>query len=88
MKQFFDLAVFLIPFFGFSQSEINYQKPPVFKECAATPFEDLRECFRFQLHTFIFENFEILEEVKEDNYKGEVKLLFEVDKDESFKLYF
>ena len=88
MKHIFVLVVFLFSFIGFSQTEINYQKPPVFKECADQPFDGLKECFRYQLHSFIFNNFQIPDNVTSENYKGEVKLLFEVDKDGEFQIIF
>ena len=88
MKYIFVLVVFLFSFKGFSQTEINYQKSPVFPGCETKPFEDLKECFRFQLHSFIFEKFKIPENLKTENYKGEVKLLFEVDKEGQFQIIF
>ncbi|WP_295830001.1 gliding motility protein RemB [uncultured Winogradskyella sp.] len=88
MKYIFVLVVFLFSIKGFSQTEINYQKSPVFPGCETKPFDGLKECFRFQLHNFIFENFKIPDNIMNEGYKGEVKLLFEVDKEGKFQIIF
>ena len=88
MRHILFLIFFISGFYGFSQTEINYEKPPVFSKCSNEPYDALKECFRFQLHSFIYENFKIPEAVSNENYKGEVKLLFEVDKDGKFQIIF
>lgn len=88
MKYVFILAISILSFQLRAQTEINYQKPPVFSECANRPFEELKECFRFQLHSFIFNNFKIPQNITDKDYNDAIKLLFEVDKDGVFQLIF
>ncbi|SHG68687.1 gliding motility protein RemB [Winogradskyella jejuensis] len=88
MRYIIAFILLLASFKATSQTEINYQKPPVFPECESKPFEDIQECFRFQLHSFIFENFKIPEVVSSENYKGDVKILFEVDIEGKFQIIF
>ena len=71
-----------------AQTEINYQKPPVFDECSDEELSNIKDCFRFQLHDFIYNNFDIPEIVSKEDYKGDIKLLFEVDKEGMFQLIF
>lgn len=88
MRHIIVLALLLVSFQAISQSEINYQKPPVFKECGTKPFDQIQECFRFQLHSFIFKTFEIPKNITSENYKGDIKILFEVDEKGQFQIIF
>ena len=72
----------------FAQNKQIHQKNPVFSECANQSVENIKECFRFQLNSFIYKNFKLPEIVAEANYKGEIKLLFEVDKEGMFQLIY
>ena len=88
MKYFIILALFVFSFELSAQTEISYQKSPVFEECEGKSFQEMKTCFRFQLHSFIFNNFKVPQVVTKDNYKGDIKLLFEVDKEGVFQLIF
>ena len=88
MKYFIILALFVFSFEVSAQTEISYQKSPVFEECEGKSFQEMKTCFRFQLHSFIFNNFKVPQVVTKDNYKGDIKLLFEVDKEGVFQLIF
>jgi len=88
MRKFFALVFLFVLCKGLTQSAVNYQKPPVFSNCESKVYEDLQECFRLELHRFIFKTFEIPQIVDEENYKGDIKLLFEVDKDGKFQIIF
>ncbi|RNC84313.1 MAG: gliding motility protein RemB [Winogradskyella sp.] len=88
MRYILVLLLSLSSFKSISQNEINYQKPPIFPGCESKSIEELKECLRFQLHNFIFENFKIPENVSEENYKGDIKLLFEVDEEGRFQIIF
>ena len=88
MKQFILLLLFLSSVHLSAQNAQAYQKPPVFNECINQPADNLKECFRFQLNSLIYKNFKLPSVVSEDNYKGEIKLLFEVDKEGVFQLIY
>ncbi|MEY8849817.1 gliding motility protein RemB [Psychroserpens sp. XS_ASV72] len=65
-----------------------YEKSPVFPECESQPIEQLKVCFNNKLNTFIFNNFKTPEIVNEESYKGDVKILFEVDKEGNINLLY
>ncbi|MCC1483010.1 gliding motility protein RemB [Winogradskyella immobilis] len=88
MKYFIFLILFSCSVHLSGQTSQAYQKPPVFAECAGQSEENLKTCFRFQLNSFIYKNFKLPEVVTKANYKGEIKLLFEVDKEGAFQLIY
>ena len=81
MKNVFLLVFLCIQFNGFSQNTNTYEKPPVFPECQSEAFENLKTCFNNKINQFIFENFKVPQVVSDDNYNGDVKVLFEVNKE-------
>ena len=81
MKNFFLFVFLCIQLIGFSQNTTTYEKPPVFPDCETETFDNLKVCFNNKLNQFIFQNFKVPQVVSDDIYKGDVKVLFEVDKD-------
>lgn len=67
-----------------AQDQSNYSKPPVFPECESESFENLSSCFQNQVALAIYENFEVPEVVTDENYKGNMVILFEVDAEGNF----
>ena len=85
MMKFAPLLFFFIPFICFSQTYTgDPERFPRFSECANVQYEEEEECFRTTLKNKILENFELPPVVKQDNYKGEVVVLFEVSKEGKF----
>lgn len=81
MKYFF-LSVFIgIQLNSFSQNIKIYEQPPVFKGCENTAIDDLKTCFNTKLNRYIYETFEVPQAVVDARYKGDVKVLFEIDKE-------
>ena len=64
---------------GYSQDFLDYEKPPVFPNCDTEIVYDLKNCFLNELSQFISTNFVVPNNVDENNYKGEVVVLFEVN---------
>ena len=81
MKKFAFVVFILIQSYGFSQQIETYQKSPVFPDCDSESIADLKLCFNNKLNQYIFNNFKVPHKVTKDNYQGEMKLLFEVDKE-------
>ncbi len=79
MKKLFLFVFICIQFYGFSQNSITYEKPPVFHGCESESIENLKTCFNNRLNLYIFENFKVPQIVSDENYRGDVKVLFEVD---------
>lgn len=88
MKQFVALLLFLFQFSAFSQDRNLYEKAPLFPECTDVAIDSLQHCFDAQVFKLIKQNFEVPQEVLDDNYKGEVVVLFEVDTAGSFRVMY
>lgn len=69
-------------------TSVQYEKYPVFEACAQVELADLENCFNQNLQQFVFENFEVPPKVYEENYKGNVNILFEVTKNGKFKVLY
>ncbi|MBZ4036822.1 energy transducer TonB [Flavobacterium sp. 17A] len=61
---------------------------PVFPNCENLDGKKLENCFYKEVQDFVFNNFQIPENLKQNNYKGEVKVLFEVDETGVFKIIY
>jgi len=61
---------------------------PVFPNCENLQSKKLENCFYKEVQDFVFQNFEVPENLKQANYKGEVKVLFEVDANGEFKVIY
>ncbi|WP_313111983.1 gliding motility protein RemB [Aequorivita sediminis] len=89
MKQVIFLITFCFSIVSFAQVTLaNYERYPVFEECAQTEINALESCFKTTLQSFIFNNFEIPDKVVQENYKGNVNVLFEVTKEGKFKVLY
>ena len=82
MKYFFLSVCVCFHLNSVAQNIRNYEKPPVFKGCESQTIDDLKACFNTKLNQHIYENFKVPQEVTDDSFKGDVKVLFEVDKEE------
>uniref|UniRef100_UPI00404A8E2A gliding motility protein RemB n=1 Tax=Gelidibacter sp. TaxID=2018083 RepID=UPI00404A8E2A len=81
MKNFFLFVFVAIQYVSFSQTNDFYEKPPVFIGCETESFDNLKACFNNKINQHIYQNFKTPQVVTDDNYKGDVKVLFEVDKE-------
>lgn len=87
-KSFLVIVLILLQFSLFSQENMFYEKPPVFAECENISAEALQACFDKQVFNLIYTNFKVPEVVSENNYKGEVVVLFEVDSEGQFRVIY
>ena len=85
MKRIVLFAILLTTTFGYTQTVLTYEKSPVFKECDSVAVDQLKSCFNFTLNSFIYENFKIPQIVIDESYVGDIKVLFEVNKEGEFK---
>src|SRR5690606_25902157 len=89
MKYFGYLFLFLFPLTGISQ--IGYtqlETYPTFPECTNAGFPAAESCFNNTLKQFILENFTLPAKVTEENYRGEIMVLFEVDREGNFQVLY
>lgn len=95
-KGLLTLLLLLQPFLIFAQeiSSITAQSGnsaerfPVFSECVNLDGKKLEACFYNQVHDFVFANFEVPEQLKQNNFQGNVDVLFEVDSNGTFKVIY
>ncbi|BAO75121.1 hypothetical protein [Winogradskyella sp. PG-2] len=88
MKRICCIAIVLISSFGFTQNLITYEKPPTFNECESEAVDQVKSCFNFTLNNFIYANFKVPQIAIDEDFKGDVQLLFEVNKDGEFKIIY
>ncbi|WP_335972504.1 gliding motility protein RemB [Gaetbulibacter jejuensis] len=81
MKQLFLFIFVLTQSIVFSQTSDTYEKSPVFPGCESQPIENLKSCFNNKINTHIFNTLKVPQVAIDDEYKGDVKVLFEVDKE-------
>ena len=89
MKKLIFLFLFSISLSISAQvTPVQYEKYPVFEACAQVDVADLESCFNLTLQEFIFKNFEVPSKVNDENYKGQINILFEVTKEGTFKILY
>ncbi len=88
MKRFIVLCLLLVQYHSYSQDTFSNEKPPVFPGCDAVAIDSLQNCFDRSLFDHIFNNFKVPQKVKDEKYKGEVAVLFEVDTTGQFKVIY
>lgn len=87
MTKLYSLLAFFLITIGWSQSN-NLQKFPVFPSCSEVTSDQEESCFYNTLQDFYFNNFKIEKELVDNNYKGVVNLLFEVDSIGKFRVLY
>ena len=70
------------------KSDYNSEKFPVFPSCENLESKDLENCFYREVQEFVYHNFNTPEISKKNNYKEEIKVLFEVDAQGNFKVLY
>ncbi|HSP41076.1 MAG TPA: hypothetical protein VLN46_06545 [Gillisia sp.] len=89
MKYFGYLLLLLLPFTGICQTgSTQLETYPTFPECTEAGFPGAEACFNNTLKTFVLENFSLPEKVIAENYRGEIMVLFEVDREGKFQVLY
>jgi hypothetical protein len=88
MKRICCIAILLISSLGFTQRLSTYEKPPVFSECESETVDQIKLCFNYTLNSFIYEYFDVPQIVMDEDYKGDVQILFEVNKEGEFNVLY
>jgi hypothetical protein len=84
MKHYFLLVFGFLQISIFAQEIQDFEKPPVFPECENQDVANLKNCFYNQLSQFVYDNFKVPQIVNDENYNGEVVVLFEVNAEGDF----
>lgn len=84
--KFYPLLFLLFSFTSFSQTFVgDHERFPAFEECRGVSFEREENCFTSTLKAKVLQEFELPQVVKADNFKGELVILFEVNREGNFK---
>jgi hypothetical protein len=87
MTRFYPLLIFFLPLFVFPQTfKGDPERFPQFSECREVAFDKQELCFNTALKRKIKEEFLLPAVVAEDNYRGEMVVLFEVTSDGNFQV--
>ncbi|GAB5401719.1 MAG: hypothetical protein Aureis2KO_33040 [Aureisphaera sp.] len=78
MKKFPTLLVFSFFFCSAILAQDPFEKYPVFPACEEVPAGELKVCFNNRIRQLISDNYNLPAIVSQENYKGEVSVLFEV----------
>nr|WP_315219544.1 energy transducer TonB [uncultured Flavobacterium sp.] len=95
-KIFFASILLLFSAVTFSQEKNNTaiqpgftsEQFPVFSNCENLQAKNLENCFYKEVQDFVYHNFQIPDNLKQADYKGEVKVLFEVNANGEFKVIY
>lgn len=93
-KGFLTLLSSLCVFVAFAQdvntkqNVFSAEQFPVFPKCENLQSKELEKCFYNEVQDFVFQNFVVPENLVQNNFKGNVKVLFEVDKNGAFKVIY
>lgn len=88
MKNIFS---FLFLFSLLSNAQVTQkatERFPVFPTCEGQEFGALETCFYNEVQNFVYNNFKVSDHLKENNFKGNVIVLFEVDDKGNFKVIY
>ncbi|MBG6060411.1 hypothetical protein IWX83_000174 [Flavobacterium sp. CG_9.1] len=70
------------------QSSNSAERFPIFSDCLNLQVKVLESCFYNQVQDFVFTNFEVPDRLKQNDFQGNVKVLFEVDSNGAFKVIY
>lgn len=84
------LLSILVLIFGYATAEAQVSTPnteqfPVFPSCQNLMYKELENCFNNQVQDFVYHHFQVPDDLKQNNYKGSIIVLFEVDEKGVFK---
>lgn len=86
MKKVFFLSIsFLFVFFSVSA---QVEKPPIYSGCENEEINQLEKCFNSSLKSEILQKFRTPQIVEKDNYKGQIKVVFNLDKEGKFEVLY
>ena len=75
-------------FLIFLTASAQIEKPPVYKGCENEDLHNLEICFNNNLKSDILKEFQIPEIVNKENYKGQIKVVFNVTKEGKFDVLY
>ena len=78
MRKIYCLLLLFVGFATFAQHSSNEQFP-IFPDCVNAIGKQQESCFYNSIQNYFYNNFKVPQELQEQNYKGTVIAVFEVD---------
>jgi len=89
MMKIYPLLFFFLPLLTFSQTFVGDQERfPVFSECRDVDFNLEERCFVNTLKSKVLQEFKVPDVVADENFKGELVILFEVTREGRFSVIY
>jgi hypothetical protein len=89
MKKIFHFLLLLFTAVSLAQvTEVTTEKFPVFHSCRELQSKALETCFYNEVQDFVYNNFNVPDNLKQNNYKGNIIVLFEVTETGVFKVVY
>ena len=87
MKKIFPLLFLLFTSWSLSAQNVvaNTEQFPVFPACKNLMYQELESCFYNQVQDYVYNHFQVPEDLKTADYKGSIIVLFEVNQEGVFK---
>ncbi|WP_299249703.1 gliding motility protein RemB [uncultured Lacinutrix sp.] len=80
--------ILMLCFQTIAMAQDDNEKPPVFDSCNEESIDNMQKCFNTKVFNLLFNNYKVPEKVTKADYRGEVVILFEVDKEGSFRVMY
>ncbi|WP_055435918.1 hypothetical protein [Lacinutrix algicola] len=80
--------ILMLCFQTIAVAQVDNEKPPIFDSCNEESIDNMQKCFDTKVFDLLFNNYNVPEKVTNADYIGEVVILFEVDKEGSFKIMY
>lgn len=80
--------ILMLCFQTIAMAQDDNEKPPVFDSCNEESIDNMQKCFDTKVFNLLFNNYKVPEKVTKADYRGEVVILFEVDKEGSFRVMY
>ena len=87
MRKIYCLLLLFVGFATFAQHSSNEQFP-IFPDCVNAIGKQQESCFYNSIQNYFYNNFKVPQELQEQNYKGTVIAVFEVDTTGNFKVLY
>lgn len=89
MKKLLPIILLLVTVLSNAQgTRKETERFPVFPSCEELQFQALETCFYNQVQDFVYNNFKVPENQKQNNFKGTIIVLFEVSETGKFKVLY
>ena len=82
------LLLFITSIITAQISQKNTEKFPIFPSCEGLQGQEIETCFYNEVQNFVFNNFKMPDNLKKNDYKGTIIVLFEVSDKGNFKVLY